>query len=567
MSNRRSFLQRAFGIGAGMLAAPALAEAGSAVGAPVGSGGSNAGPASNSAALVKQGARAGGAGRPPVAVVTTDVADLPFEVEDGWKVFRLRAEPVRREIVPGKIVDLWGYNGSAPGPTIQVSQGDKVRVHFTNGLPEPTSIHWHGFEDQIRYDGMPNISQHAVPPGGSYTYEFEIHQTGTFFYHSHMAMQEMVGMLGGFIMHPREAHTPAPDHDFLIHLQEYAVLPSSTVPNSMNMEYNWLVLNGKSGPAPTPLVVRQGSRVRIRFVNLGMDHHPMHLHGHTFYITGTEGGRIPETAWWPGNTVLVGVAQAREIEFVANNPGDWMLHCHLPHHMMNQMSSNVGRMSRLAAKKGMPAGVDMENGMGMLNGTPTVPLGDDYGSSLGLGMGVAATSDMSTTNGMLTTKSSGAGMDMKQGSMAGDGGMMAQMMQQGMQRLEIAPDANTVPNYPQDAFMEGPMMNMDAMVDKPENYGLPAGWSENMQGMMTFVRVMPSVQYDEVMRRVAAAKGTMALPTTANAQSHAAGAEGGAKKASSKPQHRTQPANTPMKMDSSMKMDGMSMVPQGEVQQ
>ena len=108
-----------------------------------------------------------------------------------------------------------------------------------------------------------------------------------------MAMQEMMGMLGGFIMHPRTPYTSACDQDFLLLLQEYAVLPNNTMPNTMNMEFNWLVLNGKAGPATTPLIVRQGDRVRIRLVNLGMDHHPMHLHGHTFYITGTEGGRIP----------------------------------------------------------------------------------------------------------------------------------------------------------------------------------------------------------------------------------------------------------------------------------
>ncbi len=559
MSNRRNFLQRALGIGAGLLAAPVLAEN---TGAPAGSGGWNNGPASESAALIKQGARAGSAGKPPVRVVTTDVPDLPFEVVDGWKVFHLRAEPVRREIVPGKTIDLWGFNGSAPGPTIQVTQGDKVRIHLENRLPEPTSIHWHGFEDQIRYDGMPNISQPAVPPGGSFTYEFEIHQTGTFFYHSHMAMQEMVGLLGGFIMHPREAHTPAADHDFLLHLQEYAVLPSSTVPNSMNMEYNWLVLNGRSGPAPTPLVVRQGSRVRIRFVNLGMDHHPMHLHGHTFFITGTEGGRIPETAWWPGNTALVGVAQARDIEFVANNPGDWMLHCHLPHHMMNQMSSNVGRMSRLAAHNGMPTGIDMENGMGLLNGTPTVPMGDDYGASLGRGMGVASTSDMATTNGMLSTKDKGAGMPMPEGmamkpGTAMDDDAMAQMMQQGMKRLEVAPDANTIPNYPQDAFMEGPMMNMDAMVDKPENHGLPPGWSENMQGMMTFVRVLPPAQYDEVMRRVAMANGGNGTPMSMPmADTPAPAKTAPARRAQVPVAARHQPAPA-------MNMNGMDMAPHG----
>ena len=458
MTNRRGFLRRALSMGAGLTAVPALAEgvAGTtALAAASESGNGNAGPASRSASAIKMGARGARTGKAPVRVITTDVPDLPFTEEDGWKVFRLRAEVVKREVLPGKTLDLWGFNGSAPGPTIQVTQGDRVRVILENRLPEPTSMHWHGFEDNIRYDGMPNISQRVVPPGGTYTYEFHIAQTGTFFYHSHLAMQEMMGMLGGFIMHPREAHAPAVDHDFLVHLQEYSVMPSSTVPNSANMEFNWLVLNGRSGPAPTPLVVRLGSRVRIRFVNLGMDHHPMHLHGHTFYVTGTEGGRIPETAWWPGNTVLVGVAQAREVEFLANNPGDWMLHCHLPHHMMNQMNSNSSR---------------------------------------------TFSGDTLTSNGMLSTAAPGAGMKhdaaAQQGSMAG-------MMMGGMNRLEVAPNANAVAGFPQDAFMEGPLMNMDAMVDKPENFGLPPGWSENMQGMMTFVRVLPPEQYDEVMRRVA----------------------------------------------------------------
>ncbi|GAA3768810.1 hypothetical protein GCM10022270_32230 [Terriglobus aquaticus] len=445
-------------MGAGLATVPALAEGASRAGQqslrePTGG---NAGPLSQSAAAIKMGAHTSTAGHAPVRVVTTDVPDLAFTLEDGWKVFRLRAEVIRREILPGKTLDLWGFNGSAPGPTIQVTEGDRVRVILENRLPEPTSMHWHGFEDSIRFDGMPGVSQRAVPPGGTYTYEFHITQTGTFFYHSHLAMQEMVGMLGGFIMHPRQAHAPAVDYDFLVHLQEYAVLPNNTVPNSAEMEFNWLVLNGKSGPAPTPLVVRLGSRVRIRFVNLGMDHHPMHLHGHTFYVTGTEAGRIPETAWWPGNTVLVGVAQARDVEFLANNPGDWMLHCHLPHHMMNQMNSSTSR---------------------------------------------AFSGDTLTSNGMISAGANGAGM--KHGN-ATEQGAMAGMMMSGMNRLEIAPNANEVHGFPQDAFMEGPLMNMDAMVDKPENFGLPPGWSENMQGMMTFVRVLPAEQYDEVMRRVAA---------------------------------------------------------------
>jgi len=277
------------------------------------------------------------AGGPPVPVETPDVPDLPFRMDGDVKEFHLIAEPVKQEIIPGRIVDLWGYNGSAPGPTIQVTRGDRVRIIADNHLPEATSMHWHGFDIPNDMDGAPGSSQDPIAPGGRFVYEFTLNQEGTYFYHSHMAMQEMVGMIGAFIMHPKEAYKPRVDKDFAIIMQEYAVLPNINVPNSLNMEFNWLTFNGKSGPANTPLIVRQGERVRIRLINLGMDHHPIHLHGHQFAVTGTEGGRQPESTWGPGNTVLVGVAQARDVEFVANNPGDWMLHCHLPHHMMNQM--------------------------------------------------------------------------------------------------------------------------------------------------------------------------------------------------------------------------------------
>jgi FtsP/CotA-like multicopper oxidase with cupredoxin domain len=364
---------------------------------------------------------------PPIPVQSPDLKDLPFTVDNGVKVFHLLAEPVKQQLAPDKTVDLWGFNGSAPGPTIQVTQGDRVRLIVDNHLPEPTSMHWHGFEIPHDMDGGPGISQDPIKPGGRFVYEFTLHQHGTYFYHSHMAMQEMFGMLGAFIMHPKNAYAPRVDKDFVVLLQEYWVLPNSTVPNTMNMEFNWLVLNGKAGPAATPLIVRLGDRVRIRMINLGMDHHPMHIHGHTFYVTGTEGGRLPESAWLPGNTVLVGVAQARDIEFVANNPGAWMLHCHLPHHMMNQMTSSVGPMSRQNDMAAMP-GMQMDS--------------------------------------------------------------------------DISKDANRVPGFPQDAYMEGPMMAVDDTVKKPQNYNLPAGWSGFMQGMMTFVRVLPPSQYDQVMEKI-----------------------------------------------------------------
>jgi manganese oxidase len=467
MSNRRTFLQRVLAAGAGMFAAPALLSAQHRHGT----------------------AFAGTAhpGKTPVPVQTPDVADLPFRLDNGVKEFHLVAEPVKQEVVPRRVLNLWGFNGSAPGPTIQVNQGDRVRIIVDNHLPEPFSMHWHGFEIPHEMDGAPGTSQDPIKPGGRFVYEFTLRQEGTFFYHSHMAMQEMIGMLGAFIMHPRGAYQPEVDKDFVLLLQEYAVLPNNTIPNSMNMEFNWLTLNGKAGPATTPLIVRLGDRVRIRMINLGMDHHPIHLHGHTFVVTGTEGGRQPQATWGPGNTVLVGVAQARDVEFVANNPGDWMVHCHLPHHMMNAMSSTVGRMTRGTA--GMPAGAGMEEGMGiMLEGHAT---SEDKGPSLGRGMGVDATMKEPVANGPLSQQQA---EQIQHGEM--------QHGQMNMTSPDIAPNANSVPGFPQDAYMEGPMMAMDEMVAKPETYGLRPGWSQFMQGMMTFVRVLRPDKYEEVMSRV-----------------------------------------------------------------
>jgi manganese oxidase len=379
---------------------------------------------------------------PPAAasppMVTPDIPDLLHEMDGAVKVFRLTAEPVQRKIAPFKTIDVWGYNGSCPGPTIQIQQGDRVRVIFENKLPESTSIHWHGLEVPIEQDGVPYISQKPVAPGEKFVYEFTVHQEGTFFYHAHGAMQEIAGQMGFFIAHPKTPHTPRVDHDFGIILQEWAVLPANTVPNTASMEFNWLTFNGVSGPAVTPMIARLGSRVRLRIANLGMDHHPIHLHGNQFVLTGTEGGRAPESTWYPMNTVLVGVAQARVVEFDAKYPGAWMLHCHLPHHMMNTM------MDLLRDRQ--------------------IETADQTDAK--------ALSQMQTLVNTIGVEH--------------------------VHHAPIAENANTVKGFPQDAFME---MGMDAAVAKPETYGLPTNWSAGMMGMMTVVRVLPDREYEEIMRR------------------------------------------------------------------
>jgi FtsP/CotA-like multicopper oxidase with cupredoxin domain len=529
MSDRRKFLQRTAALSGSLFAANrAVAEPTRASSSPTEQVAANGGYGGHSSgSLSKIDFHTGPIFTTPV--VTTDVGDLPYEMDGDTKVFRLTAHVFKRQIAPDKTIDVWGFNGSAPGPTIQVTQGDKVRVFFRNQLPESSSIHWHGFEDHIGYDGMPGISQEPVKPGETFAYNFQIKQEGTFFYHSHMAMQEMAGMLGAFIMHPKVPYRPHCEKDFVIHLQEYYVLPNGTTPNTMNMEFNWLLLNGKAGPATTPLIVRQGDRVRVRFVNLGMDHHPMHIHGHTFYVTGTEGGRIPETAWWPGNTVLVGVAQARDVEFVADNPGDWMLHCHLPHHMMNQMASQVGPMTRMAGFPGS-RGMRGEDSQGRMS-NPAQEMKDMKGMEMGnmQGMDMShAKNPNASTDAAVPSAALGAGTQATapDGPLANtklDAGMMGMMGEQKADRPamsplqkrnldafsmgadsmkqqmgETSPNANNVPNFPQDTYMEGPMMNMDKLVDKPENLGLRPNWSRFMQGMMTFVRVLPPDQYDQV---------------------------------------------------------------------
>jgi FtsP/CotA-like multicopper oxidase with cupredoxin domain len=291
---------------------------------------------------------------PPVLVETPDLPNnLQWKMVDGVKEFHLHAQPVKRELLPGTVINHWGYNGTMPGPTIQVNDGDRVRIIVHNELPEPTTLHLHGLELPIAMDGVGYLAQDPIKPGGTGVYELTLHQDGTFFYHAHGAMQEAIGMVGLFIVHPRQAYTPAVDQDFALITQEFDIGPASDTPDTTSMQFHWLTFNGRCGPFVTPLVVRLGNRVRIRVVNFStVDHHPIHVHGHTFWVTGTEGGRIPESAWIPGNNVLVGVAQARDFEFIANNPGDWPLHCHMFHHMMNHMVSGVGPGSRGAARGG-----------------------------------------------------------------------------------------------------------------------------------------------------------------------------------------------------------------------
>lgn len=292
-------------------------------------------------------------GRPYNPVVTLNGWTLPWRMNKGVKEFHLVAEPVLREIAPGMKAHLWGYNGQSPGPTIEVVEGDKVRIFVTNRLPEHTSIHWHGQPLPNGMDGVSGLTQPPIQPGKTFVYEFEAKRPGTFMYHPHAdeMVQMAMGMMGSWVTHPKNPKFMAVDRDFVFLLSSYDIEPGSYTPRIAEMlNFNLWAFNSRVFPGTDPLVVRKNDRVRIRVGNLTMTNHPIHLHGHEFEVTGTDGGWVPKTARWPEVTTDIAVGQMRAIEFVANNPGDWAFHCHKSHHTMNPMGHDVPTL--LGVKQG-----------------------------------------------------------------------------------------------------------------------------------------------------------------------------------------------------------------------
>jgi manganese oxidase len=277
-------------------------------------------------------------------VLTLNGWTLPWRMKGEWKEFHLVAEPVMRELAPGMNARLWGYNGQSPGPTIECVEGDKVRIFVTNKLPEHTTIHWHGMLVPNGMDGVGGLTQPHIEPGKTFVYEFVVRRSGTFMYHPHAdeMVQMAMGMMGSIVVHPRSPGERRVDRDFVFLMQSYDIDPGSSLPKVMTMlDFNLWAWNSRVFPGIDPLVVRKGDRVRVRIGNLTMTNHPIHKHGDTFEVTCTDGGWVPESARTPEVSTDVPVGAIRVIEFVANEPGDWAIHCHKAHHTMNAMGHNV----------------------------------------------------------------------------------------------------------------------------------------------------------------------------------------------------------------------------------
>ena len=333
MTNRRTFFKAA---GASLLGAAVVSRAGAAL-LP---------EAASQSSASMQLSSAPPNGRPFNPIVTLNGWSLPWRMKGNVKEFHLVAEPVVREIASGMKANLWGYNGQSPGPTIEGVEGDHIRIFVTNKLPEVTSVHWHGVLLPSGMDGVTGLTQLPIGVGKTFMYEFVLQRSGTFMYHPHadeMAQMAM-GMMGLFIVHPKNPRQHQVDRDFGFILNAYDIEPGSATPRINTMlDFNLWTWNSRAFPGIDPLVARTGDRVRIRVGNLTMTNHPIHMHGPHFEVVGTDGGWVPKSARWPEVTADIAVGQMRAIEFEAL-AGDWAIHCHKSHHTMNAMGHGVPTM-------------------------------------------------------------------------------------------------------------------------------------------------------------------------------------------------------------------------------
>lgn len=273
--------------------------------------------------------------------------ELAYTEADGFKVFDLTPQVTAWPILEGVTVTAYTYNGTVPGPLLRVTEGDRVRVRVTNRLPEPTTVHWHGVEVPNAMDGVPGMTQAPIEPGETFTYEFVARPAGSFMYHSHFESdkQVTVGLYAPLLIDPKEPAGVA-DVDVPLMLSEWRVVGDQTyaaMPMT-GMDANFFTINGKAFPATETIEVKRGQRVRLRLMGIGQMVHPMHLHGLPFRIVATDGHPVPEAAQLVKDTVSVAPGERYDIEFVASEPGKWMLHCHILHHATNDGEEPGGLM-------------------------------------------------------------------------------------------------------------------------------------------------------------------------------------------------------------------------------
>ncbi|OUA60099.1 multicopper oxidase family protein [Bacillus thuringiensis] len=315
--------------------------------------------------------------------IQAETATKPLKVEKGPEV-TLVAKEEKQKLGNGVIVPVWTFNGSSPGPEIRVKKGEKVKVTLKNELSAPVSIHWHGYPVPNNMDGIPGVTQDAVEPGKSFTYEFEANVPGTYWYHSHQDSVNQLdrGLYGALIVEDTKEKY---DKDYTLMLDEWVTdkeemnkqlkeMTKGQIGNkskgneneeknddkngmahsgmdmgndqkdsgnmagmdhgNMKMEghdmsmYDLFTINGKSGDLVVPLKVNKGDKVRLRLVNAGYLSHDIHVHGHDIKVIATDGQPINDPKVIKDKVISIAPGERYDIEFTANKTGKWYVEDH-----------------------------------------------------------------------------------------------------------------------------------------------------------------------------------------------------------------------------------------------
>lgn len=276
----------------------------------------------------------------------------PAEVYAANHEFELNIEDTRITLVDRQQFHTFAFNGQVPGPLFHVAEGDRVTVHVNNLTTLPHTIHWHGLLQRGTWqmDGVPDVSQPAIKPGETFTYEFVAEPAGTMWYHCHVNVNEHVamrGMWGPFIVTPKEP-TPVEREvtkDFILMLSDWASQWSDKpgyggVPGDV---YDYFTINGKAYPDSQPLRITAGDVVRLRLIGAGEFAHAIHIHGHVFEVAFKDGHALP--APYKADTIVVHPGERYDIILRADNPGLWMVHDHVDSHTVNGDKPMGGMMT------------------------------------------------------------------------------------------------------------------------------------------------------------------------------------------------------------------------------
>ncbi|MFZ5673180.1 MAG: multicopper oxidase domain-containing protein [Pseudomonadota bacterium] len=275
-------------------------------------------------------------------------SELKPLIDGDTKVFNLETSVVRWTILPGVTVDAYAFNGQVPGPRLQMTEGDKVRINVTNKLPESTSVHWHGLILPNEMDGPAEITQKPIEPGETYRYEFTVRQSGTYFYHSHdhVDRQQALGLYGALVIDQDKPDVSlTADYEYVIMLQEWLKREGLTYP-AMPMDGgqpNYFTINGRSYPSTDTVQMRVGETVKVRFIGSSNGFiHPMHIHGGPFVVVARDGMTLPLSGRFEADTINVGPGQRYDVIWKALKPGKWLIHCHIGHHTTNNNVETEG---------------------------------------------------------------------------------------------------------------------------------------------------------------------------------------------------------------------------------